>query len=101
MIARVCRPRFLSIKVVDERLHEDGRRGLSGKPEAAELLLGRLRVVSGGPVGHAERAISTRPAFYDARVGACPQPRHRPPITIVSFVSAVCVSDKYGVCHFT
>ena len=76
MVARVCRPWFLSTKVLGERLLEDGRRGLSAKPEAAVLLLGRLRAVANGPVGHAERVISARTAFLHARVGAPSKPRH-------------------------
>ena len=101
MLARVCRPWFLSTKVVGERLPEDGRRGLSGRPEAAELLLGRLRAVAGGPAGRTERVISGRPVFLHARVGACPQPRTRYRISIMVFVSAVGVSGQYGVCRFT
>ena len=101
MVARVCRPWFLSTKVLGERLLEDGRRGLSAKPEAAELLLGRLRAVAGGPMGHAERKISACGALLHARVGACPQPRTRYRISIMVFVSAVGVSGQYGVCRFT
>ena len=77
MVARVCRPWFLSTKVVGERLPEDGQRGLSGKPEAAVLMLGRLRAVAGGPMEHAERVISGRPAFLHARDSALTKPRHR------------------------
>ena len=77
MVARVCRPWFLSTKVLGERLLEDGRRGLSGRPEAAELLLGRLRAVAGGPMEHAGRVISGRPAFLHARDSALTKPRHR------------------------
>ena len=52
--ARVYGSRFQLAKVVVERCPERARRGLSGKPNAAELVLELLMDVAAGPLGLAE-----------------------------------------------
>ena len=56
MVARVYRSRFQLVKVVIEWRLEDARRGLSGKPDAAFLLLGLSMDVTVGPNGRAEHS---------------------------------------------
>ena len=75
MIAVVRRPWFMWVKVVVERLLEDGRRGLSGKLKAAVLLPGCLGHVALGQVGRAESASTTMGMFCVQREGRVSEPR--------------------------
>ena len=63
MIPLAYRSRSLWCKVVDERLPEAGRSGLSGKPDAAELKLELLMHVAARLAGLAEPARDAASCF--------------------------------------
>ena len=90
IISLAYRSRSRWCKVVVERPPEDGRGGLQNKLNAAELLLGRLGHASVGRVRRAEPARRAVEWCYVSREGDRPKPRPGQPITIVSFVRAVC-----------
>ena len=66
-----------STKVVVERVLENGRRGLSVKTNAAELLLERLGHDAVGPSGHAGAAVEAVRPLLVPRVHGSPKPRPR------------------------
>ena len=77
MIARVFRSRIQSSKVVVKRRLEDARRGLSGKPSAAELVLELLVDVVVGPLGLAEHSGPVCGGLCGRAWCATPKPRRR------------------------
>ena len=77
MIPLAYRSRSLWCKVVDERLPEAGRSGLSGKPDAAELRLELHRHVAVGRGGRAETVRRAVECVCMSGDGVVPKPRTR------------------------